>query len=184
MSFSQSTAQAGSGLSYSGGPEHLVVGYLRRPHGLRGEALMNIRTDFPERLQSGMEVYVGKNYTPVIIARCRAIPKGMLITFKGVNVRQEIEELCGQNVYVRAEGRPPLPEGEYYHHQLIGLQVIGEDGQVLGELTDILETGANDVYVVRHADGSEILLPAIPAVVLGVDLSHKEMRVSLLPGLI
>jgi 16S rRNA processing protein RimM len=77
-----------------------------------------------------------------------------------------------------------LPEGEYYHHQLIGLNVVSDDGRDLGLLVDILETGANDVYVVRAADGNEVLLPAIPPVILEVRLADRQMRVHLLDGLI
>ena len=79
---------------------------------------------------------------------------------------------------------PELPEGEYYHHQLLGLNVITDDGRELGALVDILETGANDVYTVRDADGTEILLPAIPPVILDISLVDRQMRVHLLDGLI
>jgi 16S rRNA processing protein RimM len=84
---------------------------------------------------------------------------------------------------VSGADRPPLPEGEYYHHQLIGLAVQDERGLVLGVLTEILETGANDVYVVTAVGGNEILLPVIPGVVLDVDLPAKTMRVHLPAGL-
>jgi 16S rRNA processing protein RimM len=85
---------------------------------------------------------------------------------------------------VPATNRPELPEGEYYHHQLVGLNVVTDEGHELGVLADILETGANDVYVVRAADGNETLLPAIPSVVLEVKLADRQMRVHLLDGLI
>jgi 16S rRNA processing protein RimM len=77
-----------------------------------------------------------------------------------------------------------LPEGQYYQHQLIGLKVISDEGQALGQLAEILETGANDVYVVRGGGGKDVLLPAIEDVILGIDLDKKEMRVHVLPGLI
>jgi 16S rRNA processing protein RimM len=76
-----------------------------------------------------------------------------------------------------------LPEGKYYHHQLIGLQVMDENDNPLGELAEILVTGANDVYVVKDASGGELLLPAIPPVILDVDVGHRLMKVHLLEGL-
>jgi 16S rRNA processing protein RimM len=81
---------------------------------------------------------------------------------------------------------PTLDEGEYYHHQLIGLRVIlDEDGSELGTVAKIIETGgANDVFLVQSEDGDELLLPDIEPVVLNIDLDHREIRVNLLPGLL
>jgi 16S rRNA processing protein RimM len=85
---------------------------------------------------------------------------------------------------VPTANRPTLPEGEYYHHQLIGLNVVTDEGRELGALVDIIETGANDVYIVRDPDGNETLLPAIPSVILDVKLADHQMYVHLLDGLI
>ena len=87
-------------------------------------------------------------------------------------------------VYVPTADRPELPEGEFYHHQLLGINVVTDDGYELGVVTDIVETGANDVYVVRDSDGKDVLLPAIPPVILDVNLADRQMRVHLLDGLI
>jgi 16S rRNA processing protein RimM len=87
-------------------------------------------------------------------------------------------------VYVRADDRPQLPDGEYYHHQLIGLQVVSDEGDILGILTGIIETGANDVYIVRSENDREVLLPAIESVILEIDLERSEMLVRVIPGLI
>jgi 16S rRNA processing protein RimM len=78
---------------------------------------------------------------------------------------------------------PSLPEGKIYQHELFGFEVVDENDNALGELVEIIETGANDVYVVRNADGHEILLPAIPAVILELDPARRLMRVHLLEGL-
>jgi 16S rRNA processing protein RimM len=80
-------------------------------------------------------------------------------------------------VYVKVTDLPKLPDGEYYHHQLINLRVIDDKGQPLGVLTDILETGANDVYVVTTPAGQELLLPAIEGVIIQVDLEHQQIQV-------
>jgi 16S rRNA processing protein RimM len=82
-------------------------------------------------------------------------------------------------VYIKADALPELPEGEYYHHQLMGLKVIDEAGLEVGALTEIIETGANDVYVATSVEGKEILFPAIQSVILGVDLDRNEIRVRL-----
>jgi 16S rRNA processing protein RimM len=86
-------------------------------------------------------------------------------------------------VYVKAADLPSLPEGQLYLHELFGFAVVDEAGNSLGELVEILETGANDVYVVRNEAGKEILLPAIPSVILEVDAANRLMRVHLLEGL-
>ena len=79
---------------------------------------------------------------------------------------------------------PPLPDGDYYHHQVIGLDVVDEAGRLLGKVTEILETGANDVLLVRSEAGREILLPMIDDVVLEIALTDKLIRVHLLPGIL
>ena len=94
------------------------------------------------------------------------------------------EKLRNALVYVPTADRPALPAGEYYHHQLLGLRVTGEDGNDLGRLTEILSTAAHDIYVVRSESGAEILLPAIDEVILEIDLDNGLLRVHLLPGLI
>ncbi len=93
-------------------------------------------------------------------------------------------ELRNSWVFVPAQGRPPLEPGEYYHHQLIGLRVKTDSGQVLGVVKDILETGANDILVVRPESGPEILIPVVDEFVLAYDLGQGEITVRLLPGLI
>lgn len=174
----------GTGSPPVGEPEYLVVGFLRRPHGVKGEMLMDVHTDFPERLKTGMTVFVGEQYQSMVIASRRSHANGLLIRFRGIKTPEEAGLNRNTWVYVPTADRPELPEGEYYHHQLIGLKIVTDEGQDIGFLEDILETGANDVYVVRDANGNEVLLPAIPPVILNVDLADRLMRVHLLNGLI
>jgi 16S rRNA processing protein RimM len=177
-------ATAGTGSPPVGEPEYLVVGFLRRPHGVRGEILMDIHTDFPERLKTGMTLFVGDEYKPMVVANRRPHASAMLVRFRGIKTPEDAGLYRNSWVYVPTANRPKLPEGEYYHHQLIGLNVVTDDNRNLGLLADIIETGANDVYVVRDAEGKEILLPAIPSVILDVKLADRQMRVHLLDGLI
>jgi 16S rRNA processing protein RimM len=183
MPLKNKTATAGTGSPPVGEPEYLVVGFVRRPHGVKGEMLMDVHTDFPERIKTSMTVFVGDEYQPRVIASRRMHAKGLLIRFRGIKNPEDAGLYRNTWVYVPTADRPELPEGEYYHHQLIGLNVVVDDGSELGALVDIIETGANDVYVVQDADGKEILIPAIPSVVLGVDLTARQMRVHLLEGL-
>jgi 16S rRNA processing protein RimM len=167
-----------------GGPEFLVVGKLRRPHGIHGEISMEIFTDFPERLRSGVTVYAGDDHIPYRIRSRRLIHKGLLIAFQGIDTPEAAVALRNTFVYVRADDRPSLPEGEYYHHEIIGLQVVSDEGQPLGELIEILNYPANDVYVVRPSTGPELLIPALQSVIVNVDLAAGQMQVHLLPGLL
>ncbi len=144
---------------------------------------MEVHTDFPERLQRGRRVYLGEEHFPTEIVSVRPHQYGVLITFRGIQTPEEAAVWRNQWVYVRADELPPLPAGEYYAHELLGLQVLDEAGHLLGELVEILHTPANKVYIVRKTDGKELLLPAISSVVLSVDLRTRQMRVHLLPGL-
>jgi 16S rRNA processing protein RimM len=162
-----------------GEPVFLAVGFLRRPHGIQGEILMQVLTDFPERLRSGKLVLVGENHQPMRITHKRSQNQELLLTFAGIETPEAAGTQCNQRVYIKADTLPELPEGEYYHHQLLGLRVIDEAGMEVGSLTEIIETGANDVYVATSVEGKEMLLPAIESVILGVDLGRNEMRVRL-----
>ena len=170
--------------SPDGEPVYLAVGFLRRAHGVRGEIIMDLHTDFPERLRDGRKLFVGEEHKPVTLAGARPHAKGMLVRFKGIDSPEAAGELRNQWVYVRVADVPRLPEGRLYQHELFGLRVVDEDGQPLGELVEIIETGANDVYVVRDPSGGEILLPAIPSVILEIDAERHTMRVHLLEGLL
>jgi 16S rRNA processing protein RimM len=169
--------------SPDGEPVYLVVGFLRRAHGVRGEIIMDVHTDFPERLQSGKKLFVGDEHQPMTLAGARPHAKGMLVKFEGVETPERAGELRNQWVYVKASDLPSLPEGKLYQHELFGFAVEDENGIPLGELVEIIETGANDVYVVRTESGKEILLPAISSVILETDPARRLMRVHLLEGL-
>lgn len=166
--------QISKGSPPSGEPVFLSVGKLRRAHGIKGEIIMEILTDFPERLAERM-VYLGEEHTPMQITGLRTHVPNLLIKFAGVDTPESARLLSNQLVYVPVEEIEALPEHTFYHHQLIGLTVKDKSGAILGVLAEVLETGANDVYVVTAPDGSEILLPVIEGVITRVDLDLKEM---------
>ena len=172
----------GSG-SPEGEPEYLVVGFLRRPHGVHGEIIMDLHTDFPERLKAGKKLFVGEKHKPASLAGVRPHQTGLLVKFKGIETPEAAGQFRNQWLYVKTAEAPALPEGQIYQHQLFGLNVLDDNNQPLGELVEIIETGANDVYVVKDVSGRELLLPAIPSVILNVDIARRVMRVHLLEGL-
>jgi len=169
--------------SPDGEPVYLTVGFIRRPHGVQGEMVMDLHTDFPERMKSGRKLLVGEGHQPLTVASVRPHQAGLLVRFKGIDTPEQAGQFRNQWVYIKASEAPKLPEGRIYQHQLLGFQVVDENGLPLGELVEILETGANNVYVVRDTAGHEMLLPAIPEVVLDTDTDHRVMRVHLLEGL-
>jgi len=144
---------------------------------------MDLHTDFPERLKRGRRLLVGEERRLLVLTSVRPHQSGMLVKFSGIDTPEAAGRFRNQWVYVKATEAPPLPEGQLYQHELFGMQVEDEQGNPLGELVEILETGANDVYVVKDVNGRELLLPAIPSVILDVDPERRLMRVHLLEGL-
>ncbi len=169
--------------SPKGEPLYLSVGFLRRPHGLQGEIIMDLHTDFPERMKSGRKLFVGDEHKPMTLTSVRPHQSGLLVKFKGIETSDDAGKFRNQWVFIKAKDAPPLPEGQIYQHELIGFKIVDESDNPLGELVEILETGANDVYVVRDDTGKEILLPAIPSVILDVEADSRTMRVHVLEGL-
>ena len=169
--------------SPKGEPIYLSVGFLRRPHGLHGEIIMDLHTDFPERMKSGRKLFIGEEHKPMTLTSVRPHQSGLLVKFKNVETPEDAGMFRNQWVFVKKADAPPLPAGTIYQHELIGFSVVDENDNPLGELVDILETGANDVYVVRDDSGKEILLPAIPSVILDLQPARHFIRVHLLDGL-
>jgi 16S rRNA processing protein RimM len=144
---------------------------------------MHIITDYPERLGTLETLYFGPDHVPHRLVGVRRHRDALLLRLEGVTDREAAERYRDKLVYVSIDDAVPLEEGEYYLFQLWGLQVVTEDGRELGVLVDVLETGANDVYVVDGPCG-EVLLPAIPEVVREVDVPGGQMLVHLLDGLL
>jgi 16S rRNA processing protein RimM len=184
MNLSKNSFEEPAGSPDPGEPVFLVVGKIRRTHGVRGELLIDVLTDFPERLRPGLTVYLGENHQPIQLRSCRSHGSGLLVTFEEYSDPEAAGALRNKFIYVRAEDSPKLPEGDYYHHQILGLRVVNEEGASLGRVVNILETGANDVCVIRQDSGAEFLLPIMDSTVLEVDLAQGFMRVHVLDGLI
>ncbi len=145
---------------------------------------MEVITDFPERLVKGTRVYVGPSHALLTINQTREHAEGLLIQFVGIDTPEAAAALRKQLVFVRASDRPGLPEGMYYHHELLGFEVVTEDGKVIGSLREIVQTGANDVYVIADSGGGEVLVPAIASVVINIDRKGRQIRIREMPGLL
>lgn len=159
------------------------MGQIVRPHGVRGEVGMKLLTAYPEHLFDVETLYLGEDYEPRQVTRMRRHSEGMIIHFSGMGDRDAAEELRGLMVHVHIDDAVPLEDGEYYLFQIEGIRVVTDTGDELGRLTGLLETGANDVYVVTRPDGGEVLLPVIPDVILKVDVAAQVMTVHLIDGL-
>ena len=167
---------------------YLAVGHIIGVHGLRGELKVELYTDFPERFEPGATLFLGTGLEEVTIGQVRPHKGHLLLRLDGITDRTAAEALRGQWLFVDEADAAELEEGEFWIHDIIGLRVETEDGSVLGEVTDVLPTGANDVYIVRPAPGvtreQEILLPAIADVILAVDVAAGTILVRLPDGLI
>ncbi len=164
-------------------PEDLVVGRIVRPHGIRGMLLVEALTEVIQSLKPSSEILLGSDKVPVVVRAFRPHRARFLLAIDGCEDRDAAERWRGDDIFVRFDDVDPLPEGVYYHWQILGLEVVTEEGEVLGTVERILETGANDVYVVRSDTGEELLVPAIESVILRVDLEESLITVHLIPGL-
>jgi len=167
---------------------YFAIGRITSPHSLRGEVRVEPHTDFPERFGPGLTIFVGTELQEVSIERARPHKQMMLLKLVGVDDRSDAESLRGQWLFIAEEDTVSLEEDTYWVHEIIGMTVETDEGEVLGTITDVLYTGANDVYVLQQRNGggasSELLLPAIADVVQRVEPEKQRMIVHLLPGLL
>jgi 16S rRNA processing protein RimM len=197
MADGEGTGPVGS--SRTDEPLYLIVARILRPHGVQGELACEIVTEFPERFRQTKRVYLvpssgpgsgepleGGVPQPYAVEQARLSQhRGhaeVILNLTGVADRDSAEALRGWLVQVPASEAWKLPRGRFYWHQIVGLRVVTTEGEEIGTVSEILETGANDVYVVK-ADGRERLIPAIKQVVKKIAPEQGEMVVELLPGL-
>lgn len=152
---------------------YVAVGRVLSPFGLKGEVRLQPLTDNAERFLPKSRVWAGTQ--PLTIEAAREAQGYVYLSFKGFHDRSSVEPFTHALLQVPESALAPLEEGIYYRFQLIGLAVVSPSDEILGTLDEIIETGANDVYRVRRPDGSDMLLPALPDVILNVDLDAKQM---------
>ena len=155
----------------------VVIGKAGAPHGLRGEVRVIPLTDFPERFESLHEVFIGERVFHVEHVHYHR--QFVLLTLAECTSREAAAKLTGELLRVAREDAAPLAEGEFYTFDIIGLAVLDMAGERLGEVTNVLKTGSNDVYVVKKPDGSELLVPALKNVVREIDIAGGFLRVDL-----
>ncbi len=158
------------------------VGQIVNTHGLRGEVKVNPRTDYPEFFEEISGVYK-KDGTYLKITGIKYHKNTVILKFKGINSVEEAEALRLEVLYVPREYFDDLPEGTYLIADIIGMQ-MREGDTVYGTITDCLQTGSNDVYVVEKKGSSPILVPALKDVILEVNVEEKYMTVKLPEGLL
>ena len=183
LDFRRDSNKRGS-VGKSAEPRFLVIGQIGKPHGVRGEMRVVAHTDLPERFTWLDAVYIGQDNPYLVpVESVRFHKNWVLLKLEGYNDRDAATLLSGQIVQVDESQAIPLEEGEYYLYQLEGLTVVSDQGEALGSIIEVIETGANNVFVVQGKD-AEILLPDTEEVVLDIDFDQGQMTVHILPGLL
>ena len=164
----------------------LQVGAVTSTHGLAGEVKVFPTTDDPKRFKKLKQVLLdtGKDMLPLGVEHVKFFKNMVILKFKGYDRIEDIMGFKGKNLYVTRENAVRLKKDEYFIADLIGMKVYTEDEAYLGELTEVITTGANDVYTVRMENGKDVLIPAIGQCISNVDVEHETMQVHLLEGLL
>ena len=162
------------------------VGIISSTHGVRGEVKVFPTTDDVKRFKKLKEVLLdtGKETLTLEIEGVKFFKQFVILKFKGYDNIDDIVKYRGKSLFVPRENAVKLQKDEYFIADLIGLKVVNEDGSFTGVLKDVMETGANDVYIVESQDGKEVLIPAIKDCILQVDFEKEQVLVHLLDGLL
>ncbi|HEY1015698.1 MAG TPA: ribosome maturation factor RimM [Herpetosiphonaceae bacterium] len=165
--------------------DFLLVGRITTPHGVKGNVKLALVTTRPEHLSRIKQVFLGPSYQQYTLQRAHEHKFGVFVLHLAeVATRDDAEALRGAEVHIRASEAAPLDEDEYFIHDLIGLQVRTIDGQELGSVADVIETGANDVLIVRKVGSNDILIPMVREVVHRLDVAGKLIEVAPLDKLL
>ena len=163
----------------------LQVGAVTSTHGLAGEVKVFPTTDDPKRFKKLKQVLLdtGKDMLPLGVEHVKFFKNMVILKFKGYDRIEDIMGFKGKNLYVTRENAVKLQKDEYFIADMIGMRVFSTEGEELGTLTDVLQTGANDVYVVEQEGAQQLLLPAIKDCIRDIDMEQMVMTVYLMPGL-
>ncbi len=163
----------------------LQVGVITTTHGVRGEVKVFPTTDDPQRFKELKNVILddGKNKMDLEIQSVKFFKNLVILKFKGIDNINDVEKYKKAGLYVTRENAVELAENEYFIADLIELSVTSDEGEDLGVISDVLQTGANDVYVISKKGQPDLLIPAIKECILKVDMDNRTMQVHLLPGL-
>ena len=164
----------------------LQVGVISSTHGIRGEVKIFPTTDDVKRFKKLKKVILdtGREHLPLEVESVKFFKQFAIVKFKGIDNINDIEKYKGKSLLVDRENAVKLRKDEYFIADMIGLQVYTEDGEAFGVLKDVLETGANDVYIIDSPKHGEVLVPAIKQCILDVDIEGQKMTIHLMEGLV
>ena len=164
----------------------LQVGVISSTHGIRGEVKVFPTTDDVKRFKKLKKVILdtGREHLPLEVESVKFFKQFAIVKFKGIDNINDIEKYKGKSLLVDRENAVKLRKDEYFIADMIGLQVYTEDGETFGVLKDVLETGANDVYIINSPKHGEVLVPAIKKCILEVDVEGGKMTIHLMEGLV
>ena len=162
-------------------PVFIIIGRILSPWGNEGKLKVAVETDFPQRFTSSSKVYINQQLATIDSVRWH---KGnAIIKLSSIDSVEEAKKLQGQSVEIHHSQLQPLTEGQYYHFQLIGLEVWTTQGELIGKITEILSKTSNDIYIINGARG-EILVPAIEDVVKLIDTDKGYLIIEAIKGLL
>jgi 16S rRNA processing protein RimM len=164
-------------------PAFIEIGVITRPHGITGEVKVQTSPGYLGALEGIKRVYLNNSPTGTSINGQRIHQNAILLRLEGVDTRNAAEVLRGTSISIKVPELPRLAEGEYYAHELVGLKVQDVEGKELGQVSEVLATGSNDVYIIKTSEGRELLLPAIESVIRKIDFDASVMTVIVPEGL-
>lgn len=164
----------------------LQVGIISSMHGIKGEVKVFPTTDDPNRFKKLKSVLLdtGRETLDLQVEQVKFFKQFVILKFKEFDNINEVEKYKGKGLFVTRENAVKLKPNEYFIADMIGMEVFTDEGRKFGILTDVLETGANDVYVVETEEHKEVLLPAIKECILNVDIAERKMEIHLMEGLV
>lgn len=160
--------------------EFLTIGRIISPWGIKGDFKVQVLTDFPERFDRKQKIFLDDN--ELTVERSRPYKSGFIVKLSSIDSIDDVEKVCGKYLEVPLD-QDVLEEGQYFHFQIIGLEVYTDEGRLLGKVTDIFPAGGSDIYIVGD-ESREILIPAIKDVIKSIDLINKRIIVKLIEGLL
>ena len=163
----------------------LQVGVISSTHGVRGEVKVFPTTDDVKRFKKLKEVILdtGREHLHLEVESVKFFKQFAILKFKGIDNINDIEKYKTKSLYVTRANAVRLKKDEYFIADLIGMDVWEDNGEKLGVFKDVIETGANDVYIITLEDGKELLIPAIKECILDVDVENRKMTVHVMEGL-
>lgn len=163
--------------------KYIEIGKIVNTHGLRGDVKVVVWMDSPEDFETVEHAYVGDEKKKLTVEKVRYQKNNIIVKFEEYGDINEIEHLKNSVLYADRDELGELPEGVHYIVDLIGLEVVSDTGDKLGVIADVLNTGANDIYVVKRDGKRDLLLPVIDDVVKDIDIEGGRVEVHLLEGL-